>query len=208
MGLGHDISREFIAVPDGAKQQLLFKWPDRQIRRFTSAIVDVDELAIFISQGRVIGVLQPGRHRIDATELPFLGDVVDKLSGGNAYDSELFFVSTHEFPDLTFGGPVDAVRDPGDPAHRAAAGLRRLRPSGRRPCGAHHEADRHRRSCRPGRRHRLGSRAGAQGGPHRRGRARRQRRVAGARPGRPHSRHRGRHGVLQRTRRSPATESA
>ncbi len=112
MGLGHDISREFIAVPDGAKQQLLFKWPDRQIRRFTSAIVDVDELAIFISQGRVIGILQPGRHQIDATELPFLGDVADKLSGGNAYDSELFFVSTHEFPDLTFGGPVDSVRDP------------------------------------------------------------------------------------------------
>ena len=54
MGLGHDISREFIAVPDGAKGQLLFKWPDHQIRRFTSAIVDVDELAIFISQGRVI----------------------------------------------------------------------------------------------------------------------------------------------------------
>jgi membrane protease subunit (stomatin/prohibitin family) len=112
MGLGHDISREFIAVPDGAKGQLLYKWPDRQIRRFTSAIVDVDELAIFISQGRVIGILQPGRHQIDATELPFLGDVADKLSGGNAYDSELFFVSTHEFPDLTFGGPVDSVRDP------------------------------------------------------------------------------------------------
>ena len=24
----------------------------------------------------------------------------------------MFFVSTHEFPDLAFGGPVDAVRDP------------------------------------------------------------------------------------------------
>jgi membrane protease subunit (stomatin/prohibitin family) len=112
MGLGHDISREFIAVPDGAKGQLLFKWPDHQIRRFTGAIVDVDELAIFVSQGRVIGLLQPGRHQIDASELPFLGDVADKLSGGNAYDSELFFVSTHEFPDLNFGGPVDSVRDP------------------------------------------------------------------------------------------------
>lgn len=111
MGLGHDISREFIAVPDGAKGQLLYKWPDRQIRRWTTAIVDVDELAVFVTQGRVVGTLQPGRHRIDATELPFLGDLIDALSGGNAYDSELFFVSTHEFPDLTFGGPVDAVRD-------------------------------------------------------------------------------------------------
>jgi membrane protease subunit (stomatin/prohibitin family) len=112
VGLGHDISREFIAVPDGAKGQLLFKWPDEQIRRWTKAIVDVDELAVFIAQGQVVGTLPPGRHTIDATELPFLGDLIDKVTGGNAYDSELFFVSTHEFPDLQFGGPIDAVRDP------------------------------------------------------------------------------------------------
>jgi membrane protease subunit (stomatin/prohibitin family) len=112
VGLEHDISREFIAVPDSAKGQLLYKWPDRQIRRWTKAIVDVDELAVFVSQGRVVGTLPPGRHDIDATELPFLGDLIDKLTGSNAYDSELFFVSTHEFADLPFGGPVDAVRDP------------------------------------------------------------------------------------------------
>jgi membrane protease subunit (stomatin/prohibitin family) len=112
VGFIGDIGREFIAVPDGAKGQLLFKWPDHQIRRFTTAIVDIDEVALFVSQGRVIGSLQPGRHPIDATELPFLGDVIDKVTGDKAYDSELFFVSTHEFPDLAFGGAVDAVSDP------------------------------------------------------------------------------------------------
>lgn len=113
MGLiERDISREFIAVPDGAKNQLIYKWPDRQIRRWTRAIVDADERAVFVAQGRVVGTLEPGRHAIDATELPFLGDLIDKLTGSNAYDCELFFVSTHEFPDLRFGGEVDAVQDP------------------------------------------------------------------------------------------------
>jgi membrane protease subunit (stomatin/prohibitin family) len=107
-----DVSREFIEVPDSAKGQLLYKWPDHEIRRFTKAIVDIDELALFVSQGRVVGTLPPGRHTVEASELPFLGDLIDKLSGGKAYDSELFFVSTREFPDLAFGGPVDAVRDP------------------------------------------------------------------------------------------------
>ncbi|MGH8890835.1 MAG: SPFH domain-containing protein [Acidothermaceae bacterium] len=112
MGLEQDVSREFIAVPDSAKNQLLYKWPDRQIRRWTRAIVDADERAVFVAQGRVMGVIEPGRHQIDASELPFLGDFIDKLTGSKAYDCELFFVSTHEFPDLPFGGAIDAVRDP------------------------------------------------------------------------------------------------
>jgi len=112
VGLQQDVSREFIAVPDSAKNQIVFKWPDRQIRRWTRAIVDADERAVFVAQGRVMGVIEPGRHQIDASELPFLGDLLDKLTGSKAYDCELFFISTHEFPDLPFGGPIDAVRDP------------------------------------------------------------------------------------------------
>jgi membrane protease subunit (stomatin/prohibitin family) len=112
MGFSQEISREFVAVPDSAKGQLLFKWPDRQLRRWTRVVVDVDESALFVSQGRVVGSLAPGRHQLDATELPFLGELADALSGGNAYDSELFFVTTREITDLPFGGPVDSVRDP------------------------------------------------------------------------------------------------
>jgi membrane protease subunit (stomatin/prohibitin family) len=112
VGFGADISREFIEVPDSAKGQLLYKWPDHQIRRWSKAIVDIDESALFVTQGRVVGVLPPGRHTVDASELPFLGDLIDKLSGDKAYDSELFFVNTREFPDLAFGGQVDAVSDP------------------------------------------------------------------------------------------------
>jgi membrane protease subunit (stomatin/prohibitin family) len=112
VGLSQDISRQFVAVPDSAKDQLLFKWPDHELRRWTRVVVDVDEEAMFVSQGRVVGSLPPGRHQLDATELPFLGDLADKLSGGNMYDSELFFVTTRELTDLPFGGPVDSVRDP------------------------------------------------------------------------------------------------
>jgi membrane protease subunit (stomatin/prohibitin family) len=104
--------RENIAVPDDRKGQMVYKWPDVNIRRFTKAIVAPDEIAVFMYQGKVIGTLPPGRHTVDATELPFLGLFKDMLTGGNAYRTELYFVSTHEFPDLRFGGRIDDVQDP------------------------------------------------------------------------------------------------
>ncbi|MDQ1397180.1 MAG: hypothetical protein QOG64_2439, partial [Acidimicrobiaceae bacterium] len=106
------LGREFIAVPDDKKQQIVFKWPDLNLRRFSKAIVEPDELAVFLNQGQVIGVMPPGRHDVDATELPFLGAFVDRLTGGNAYRAELFFVGTREFTGNTFGGRIDDVQDP------------------------------------------------------------------------------------------------
>ncbi|WP_067722059.1 SPFH domain-containing protein [Nocardia yamanashiensis] len=104
--------REFIAVPEEHKNQLVYKWPDRNIRRYSRAIVDADQTALFMKSGRVIANLGPGRHRIDADELPVLGALVDTLTGGNHYRAELYFVSTREFPGNKFGGRLTDITDP------------------------------------------------------------------------------------------------
>ena len=62
--------------------------------------------------GTVRGILQPGVSTLDSSEIPFLGDLVDSLTGGNYFKTELYFVSTREFPNLPFGGMVDNVIDP------------------------------------------------------------------------------------------------
>ena len=59
-------SREFIAVPDDRKGQIVFKWPDVTIRRFTHAIVNADEVALFVNTGQVV---PPGQ--VDRLFLPF-----------------------------------------------------------------------------------------------------------------------------------------
>jgi membrane protease subunit (stomatin/prohibitin family) len=105
-------SREFIAVPDNRKGQIVFKWPDVSIRKFTRAIVEPDEIALFVNQGQVIGQIGPGKHQIDANELPFLGAFIDTLSGGKAYRAELYFVGTREYTGQAFGGRIDDVQDP------------------------------------------------------------------------------------------------
>jgi membrane protease subunit (stomatin/prohibitin family) len=106
------LGREFIAVPDDRKGQIVFKWPDVTIRRYTRAIVNADEMALFVNTGQVVQTLGPGRHQIDANELPGLGAIIDVVSGGNAYRAELYFVGTREFTGFKFGGRVDDVQDP------------------------------------------------------------------------------------------------
>jgi membrane protease subunit (stomatin/prohibitin family) len=106
------LGREFIAVPDDRKGQIVFKWPDITIRRFTRAIVNADEMAMFVNTGQVVQTLGPGRHQIDANELPGLGAVIDTITGGNAYRAELYFVGTREYTGFRFGGRVDDVQDP------------------------------------------------------------------------------------------------
>ena len=105
------LGREFIAVPDDRKGQIVFKWPDVSIRRFTRAIVTADEVATFVNTGEIIETLRPGRYQIDAQELPGLGAIIDRLSGGNAYRAELYFVGTREYTGFKFGGRVDDVQD-------------------------------------------------------------------------------------------------
>jgi membrane protease subunit (stomatin/prohibitin family) len=113
MGLfGNEVRREFIARPDEAKGQILYKWPDQNIRKFTQLTVQQDEQAVFFRDGQVQGTIQPGRATLDSSEIPFLGKLVDAASGGNLFKTEIYFVSTREFPDLPFGGSIDNVVDP------------------------------------------------------------------------------------------------
>ena len=112
MGILNEARREFIAAPDSAKGQIVYKWPDHNIRKFARAIVEPDAVAVFMSQGQVMGVLPPGQHTLDAEELPFLGMFVDWGSGGNAFKAEIYFVGAREFPHCRFGGRLDEVQDP------------------------------------------------------------------------------------------------
>jgi membrane protease subunit (stomatin/prohibitin family) len=105
-------NREFIAVPDDKKNQIIFKWPDHNIRKFTRAIVNADEMALFVNTGQVVATMGPGRHQIDADEIPGLGILIDFATGGNAYKAELYFVGTREYPRNPFGGRIDDVQDP------------------------------------------------------------------------------------------------
>jgi membrane protease subunit (stomatin/prohibitin family) len=107
-----DVEREFIAMPDQFKGQLVFKWPDTNIRSLTQLTVEQDEAAVFFRDGKVVGTIGAGVSTLSSSEIPFLGSLVDAETGGNYFKTELYFIATREFPGLPFGGMIDNVVDP------------------------------------------------------------------------------------------------
>src|SRR5713101_1591460 len=112
MGIFSNLRGEFIVRPDEYKASILFKWPNTKIRNRTQLTVEQDELAVFFRDGKVNGVIQPGVSTLDSIRIPFLGNLIDAATGGKYFKTELYFVSTREFPNLPFGGMVDNVVDP------------------------------------------------------------------------------------------------
>jgi membrane protease subunit (stomatin/prohibitin family) len=100
-----------IARPDEAKGDIVYKHPDQTIPNKAQLTVDADELALFFKDGQFVGQFGPGRHTLDAQSIPFLGRLVDKLTGGNVFLAEVFFVNTREMTDVKFGGQIGKVRD-------------------------------------------------------------------------------------------------
>ena len=106
------IQRQFIARPEQAKDLIVYKWPEDNIRRKSQLTVEADERAVFVKRGVVQGVVSPGRYPLDGADIPFLGSLIDAATGGRALLSELYFVTTREIPGLLFGGSLDTITDP------------------------------------------------------------------------------------------------
>jgi len=100
-----------IARPDEAKGDIVYKHPDQTIPMKAQLTVDADELALFFKDGKFVGQFGPGRHTLDAQNIPFLGQLIDKFTGGNVFLAEVFFVNTREMTDVKFGGQIGKVRD-------------------------------------------------------------------------------------------------
>lgn len=110
--LKSEAQRNFIARADAAKNQIIYKYPERNIRIMTQLTVQADEVALFVKDGVVTGKLGPGRHNLDTNNVPFLSSLLEKVTGGNLFVAEVYFVTTREFPQVKFGGPIGDVRDP------------------------------------------------------------------------------------------------
>jgi membrane protease subunit (stomatin/prohibitin family) len=101
-----------IARPDSAKDYWVYKHPDQTIPMKAQLTVDSDEVALFFKDGKFVGSFSAGRHTLDASNIPFLGQLVDKFTGGNVFICEVFFVTTREMPSIKFGTSIGDVMDP------------------------------------------------------------------------------------------------
>lgn len=93
------VSDLYLARPDSAGAQLVYRWPDQSIPNMAKLTVRADECVLFFKQGTLVGKLEAGVHPIDSKNLPFLGDIfVSPLTNDNHFLTELFFVRKTEHP--------------------------------------------------------------------------------------------------------------
>jgi len=101
-----------VARPDEFKDHWVYKHPDQTIPMKAQLTVDTDEVALFFKDGAYVGQFAAGRHTLDTSVIPFLGQLVDKFTGGNVFIAEVFFVNTRGMPLIKFGTTVGDVPDP------------------------------------------------------------------------------------------------
>jgi membrane protease subunit (stomatin/prohibitin family) len=105
-----------IARPDDKKDLIVFKHPDPTIPDYAQLTVDADEAAVFLRDGALVGVLRTlgagERHLLTSQNVPFLGQLVDKLTGGNVFMTDLYFVTMRPIYDQQFGGELGLLEDP------------------------------------------------------------------------------------------------
>jgi membrane protease subunit (stomatin/prohibitin family) len=107
-----ELQRNFIARADEAKDFIIYKYPEKNIRTMTQLTVQSDEVALFVKDGMLVGKLGPGRHNLDTNNVPFISSLLEKATGGNLFIAEVYFVTLREFAQVKFGGPIGDVRDP------------------------------------------------------------------------------------------------
>ncbi|HTJ40457.1 MAG TPA: SPFH domain-containing protein [Kofleriaceae bacterium] len=101
-----------IARPDEAKDFWVYKHPDQTIPMKAQLTVDQDEVALFFKDGAYVGSFAAGRHTLDTANIPFLGQLIDKFTGGNVFIAECFFVNIREQPGIKFGTSIGDAMDP------------------------------------------------------------------------------------------------
>ena len=101
-----------IARPDNLKHLIVYKHPDQNFPFWSQLTVDSDECAVFFKDGKVVGVLPPGRHTMSTQNIPFLNNLINKFTGGDVFISEIFFVKTSPVRSIPFGGPIGDMIDP------------------------------------------------------------------------------------------------
>lgn len=111
MGFFSETKRNFIARNDGARNDIIYRYPEKNIRMLTQLTCQPDECAVFVKNGQVAGVLGPGQHSLESNNIPFLSSLLEKATGGNLFIAEIYFVSTREITGVRFGGPLGSITD-------------------------------------------------------------------------------------------------
>ena len=111
MGLFDKLRAELIDIIewiDDTRTTLVWRFPryQNEIKNGAQLIVRPGQLAVFVHQGQIADVFEPGTHTLETKNLPILSTLQGWKYGFNSpFKAEVYFCSTRQVTDLKWGTP-------------------------------------------------------------------------------------------------------
>ncbi len=119
MGLWDKIKHELIDIIewlDSSNDTMVYRFErhDNEIKYNAKLVVREGQAAVFINEGQIADVFQPGTYTLETRNLPLLTTLLGwKYGFDSPFKAEVYFTSTRRFTDLKWGtkNPI-MLRDP------------------------------------------------------------------------------------------------
>ncbi|MEM6734166.1 MAG: SPFH domain-containing protein, partial [Myxococcota bacterium] len=111
MGIFDKLKAELIDIVewiDDTRHTLVWRFPryHNQIKQGAQLIVRPGQVAVFVNQGQLADVFEPGQHTLETANLPILSTLAGwKYGFDSPFKAEVYFVSTRQITELKWGTP-------------------------------------------------------------------------------------------------------
>lgn len=111
MGLFDKLKGELVDIVewiDDSRTTLVWRFPryHNQIKQGAQLIVRPGQVAVFVRQGQLADVFEPGMYELTTNNLPILSTLAGWKHGFDSpFKSEVYFVSTRQITELKWGTP-------------------------------------------------------------------------------------------------------
>jgi membrane protease subunit (stomatin/prohibitin family) len=111
MGIIEKLRAELVDIiewVDDSRHTLVWRFPryHNQIKYGAQLIVRPGQNAVFVRQGQIADVFEPGQYSLETKNLPLLSTLAGwKYGFDSAFKAEVYFVSTRQITDLKWGTP-------------------------------------------------------------------------------------------------------
>ena len=105
---------------EGDNSTFIWKYPNEDFNNMTELIVNESQEAIFFANGQAADTFGPGRYKLDASNIPILTSLVNKVTGVSVFHCQVYFInktvqmavkwgtdSKVRFVEPTLGVPVE-----------------------------------------------------------------------------------------------------
>jgi membrane protease subunit (stomatin/prohibitin family) len=101
---------DVIEWKDDSRDTICYRFPmfvdgkEKEIMMGAQLTVRETQVAVFVSNGQIADIFQPGMHRLSTSNLPILTQIKSWAFGFNSpFKSEVYFINTRQFTDIKWG---------------------------------------------------------------------------------------------------------